>query len=103
MARPRAKTTLDTNGRQGQSLAPTNAPKQDNKDRRPLLRENGNGTASDANRARIEKLAYELYQQRGRQNGYDEQDWLEAERMTLTQPGRATQDRPGRFPTETLA
>ena len=29
-----------------------------------LLHENGHGTASDDNRARIEKLAYELYQQR---------------------------------------
>jgi len=32
-------------------------------------------------RARIEKLAYALYQQRGQEDGYDCQDWLEAERM----------------------
>lgn len=40
-------------------------------------------------RTRIEKLAYELYQQRGRQDGYDRQDWLEAERLTLAEPSRA--------------
>ncbi|GAB1723554.1 MAG: DUF2934 domain-containing protein [Nitrospira sp. CR1.1] len=32
-------------------------------------------------RTRIEKLAYALYQQRGQQDGYDCEDWLEAERM----------------------
>ena len=32
-------------------------------------------------RARIEQLAYALYQQRGQQDGYDCEDWLEAERM----------------------
>ena len=37
-------------------------------------------TAEDI-RARIEQLAYALYQQRGQEDGYDCQDWLEAERM----------------------
>ncbi len=32
-------------------------------------------------RSQIEKLAYSLYQQRGQQDGYDYQDWLEAERI----------------------
>ena len=36
-------------------------------------------------RDRIETLAYELYLQRGRQHGYDQQDWLEAEQMALSQ------------------
>ena len=37
-------------------------------------------TAEDI-RTRIEKLAYERYQQRGQQDGYDHEDWLEAERI----------------------
>ncbi|MGC3976393.1 MAG: DUF2934 domain-containing protein [Nitrospira sp.] len=37
-------------------------------------------TANDI-RARIEKLAYARYQQRGQQDGYDYEDWLEAERI----------------------
>ena len=37
-------------------------------------------TAEDI-RSKIEKLAYARYQQRGQQDGYDWQDWLEAERM----------------------
>jgi hypothetical protein len=32
---------------------------------------------------RIEKLAYQLYQQRGCAHGDDVRDWLEAERLTL--------------------
>ena len=102
MARQRAKPTPDTNGRQPRSLAAANAPKQDDQDPLTLSHENGNGAATTETRTRIEKLAYELYQQRGGQHGYDEQDWLEAERMTLTQPRRATQDGSGRLPTEIL-
>lgn len=49
-------------------------------------------------RTRIEKLAYELYQQRGRQDGYDRQDWLEAERLT-----RTCQDDSDRLPTSVQA
>lgn len=37
-------------------------------------------TAEDI-RSKIEKLAYARYQQRGQQDGYDREDWLEAERM----------------------
>ena len=37
-------------------------------------------TAEDI-RTRIEKLAYARYQQRGHQDGYDYEDWLEAERI----------------------
>ena len=54
-------------------------------------------------RTRIEKLAYELYQQRGRQDGYDRQDWLEAERLTLTEPTCARQDGSDRLPTSVQA
>ena len=48
-----------------------------------------NEATTEEIRTRIEKLAYELYQQRGRQDGHDRQDWLEAERLTLTEPTRA--------------
>lgn len=60
-------------------------------------------TTTEEIRTRIEKLAYELYQQRGRQDGYDRQDWLEAERLTLAEPTRARQDRVGRLPTSSHA
>ncbi len=47
----------------------------------------GEARATDDDiRARIEKLAYALYQQRGQQDGYDCQDWLEAERMVQASP-----------------
>jgi len=83
MARPRAKTTPDSDGRRARSLATENEPRQDKKERLPS-HENGNGAATADPQTRIEKLAYELYLQRGRGDGYDKQDWLEAERMTLT-------------------
>ncbi len=86
MARERIKTTLDTNGRQGRSLASTTALKQDTKEGRTVPHENGKGVATTETRTRIKELAYELYLQRGRRDGYDKQDWLEAERMALTQP-----------------
>ena len=62
-----------------------------------------NEATAEAIRTRIEKLAYELYQQRGRQDGYDRQDWLEAERLTLTEPTRARQDGSDRLPTSVQA
>ena len=37
----------------------------------------------EALRARIEERAYQLYEQRGRREGYDLEDWLEAERQIL--------------------
>lgn len=36
---------------------------------------------SDEVRERIAKKAYELYEQRGRQEEYDVEDWLEAEKL----------------------
>jgi hypothetical protein len=34
--------------------------------------------------ARIAALAYQLYEQRGREEGHDVEDWLDAERKILT-------------------
>ncbi len=103
MARQRAKTTLDTNGRQGRSLAPTHVPTQDNKDRQTLLHKNGSCTAIDDTRMRIEKLAYELYQRRGCQDGHDREDWLEAERVALKQTTGADTSSFDRLTTSSLA
>ena len=97
MARPQAKPTPESNGRQRRSPAATTAPKHDRKDPRNVSRANGTGAASGDIRTRIEKLAYELYQQRGGQDGYHLQDWLEAERLTFTQPEDASQDESGRL------
>lgn len=53
-------------------------------------------------RARIETLAYELYERRGRQDGYDKEDWLEAERITLSQPASVSQHGVDHLSVETL-
>ena len=37
----------------------------------------------------VRELAFRLYEQRGRQDGYDVQDWLEAEAIILSQPKQA--------------
>ena len=42
-----------------------------------------NGVPPSNLRARIEQLAYQLYEQRGRRHGDDWKDWLEAERLTV--------------------
>lgn len=34
---------------------------------------------------RIARKAYQLYEQRGRQHGHDREDWLEAERLILSE------------------
>lgn len=36
---------------------------------------------SDALKEEIQKRAYELYEQRGRLDGYDLENWLEAEKL----------------------
>lgn len=43
-----------------------------------------NGSATTDIHARIAALAYELYEQRGRRDGYDLEDWLMAEQRVLT-------------------
>lgn len=57
------------------------------KDRiRPSPQAETSSTADDI-RTRIQKLAYSLYQQRGQRDGYDCEDWLEAERMVQAASG----------------
>ena len=40
---------------------------------------------SDDLRARVAAQAYSFYERRGYENGYDLEDWLEAERRILTE------------------
>lgn len=47
-------------------------------------------TDADAMHERISQRAYELYEQRGRVEGFDEQDWLQAEREIVGRTERAT-------------
>lgn len=35
---------------------------------------------------RIRELAYQLWEQRGRRDGYAQDDWLDAERRVLSEP-----------------
>jgi len=42
-----------------------------------------NGDTAEDIRARIAVLAFQFYEQRGRQDGYDVEDWLQAERRIL--------------------
>ena len=80
----RSTTEMETSARQ--RSGPESPPQQAD-----------NEATTEEIRTRIEKLAYELYQQRGRQ------DWLEAERLTLTEPTRARHDRTDRLPTSVQA
>jgi hypothetical protein len=41
---------------------------------------------TEERRIRIAELAYQLYEQRDREDGHDFDDWLEAERQVLEQP-----------------
>ena len=45
------------------------------------LRNSQKSRTSDALKKEIQKKAYELYEQRGCIDGYDLEDWLEAERF----------------------
>ena len=42
-----------------------------------------NGDTAEDVRARIAALAFQFYEQRGRQDGYDVEDWLQAEQRIL--------------------
>ena len=92
MAQRRIKSTADSkqNNSPSKAVKKTSARPRPVRDRRPQA---AGGLAADEEiRTRIEKLAYELYQRRGRQDGHDRQDWLEAERLTLSQPAAPRQD-----------
>jgi|KBSMisStaDraftv2_1062788.scaffolds.fasta_scaffold01899_15 hypothetical protein len=46
-------------------------------------RESGNGSAVDI-QAEIRQRAYELYQERGYVSGFEQEDWITAEREVLS-------------------
>lgn len=43
---------------------------------------------SSASREEIARVAYQLYEQRGRTPGHDREDWLEAERIVRARAAR---------------
>ena len=92
MAQRRIKSSADNKrtGSPPKAVKKTSARPRPVRDRRPQPA--GGMAAAEEIRRRIEKLAYELYQRRGRQDGHDRQDWLEAERLTLSQPAATRQD-----------
>ena len=49
----------------------------------------GNGNLSHGLQARIATLAYELYERRGRADGYDMDDWLRAEELITMEDNHA--------------
>ncbi|HSE60300.1 MAG TPA: DUF2934 domain-containing protein [Nitrospiraceae bacterium] len=49
----------------------------------------GNGTKSHQLHASIAALAYELYERRGRADGFDVDDWLKAEELLAAGAGGA--------------
>ena len=57
---------------------------------RAALSGNGQGTANSSSNndvyARVAELAYHLYEQRGRQDGHDMEDWIQAEQTVLAAP-----------------
>lgn len=42
-------------------------------------RSNGSARSSDSSGEDIARVAYTLFEQRGRRHGFDQQDWFEAE------------------------
>lgn len=82
MTRRKVKTTQRTNDAQDSSISGMKRQAQEPAgNNAPAHKDNG-ALPSDT-RTRIEKLAYQLYEQRGGGHGDDWKDWLEAERMTV--------------------
>jgi hypothetical protein len=49
-----------------------------------------NGNMPEEIHARIATLAYQLYEQRGRQDGHDVEDWIIAEQRVLADQSKTT-------------
>lgn len=82
MARRRTKTTQDTDDTWIQTVNGTEGQVHQSRTH-DTAAVAGNGIPAADIRSRIEKLAYQLYEQRGCRHGDDWKDWLEAERLTL--------------------
>jgi hypothetical protein len=61
-----------------------NSPKHDPTVADTVAKGSSNGSATTDVHARISTLAYEFYEQRGRRDGHDVEDWLMAEQRVLT-------------------
>ena len=92
MARRRTKTTTDTEKQASGSIVTTTMPAPESMHPDLVRQETVRRSAADDTRTRIEKLAYELYQQGGCRDGYDRDDWLEAERLALGQQTGASKN-----------
>ncbi len=97
MAKRQANASRETRAMGNRSVMGITLPTQPQSIVQRSSQDAGNGSIPDEIRTRIEKLAYELYQRRGGQDGHDWQDWLEAERLTLTPSALGNQDGPGRL------
>ncbi|HET6676327.1 MAG TPA: DUF2934 domain-containing protein [Nitrospiraceae bacterium] len=88
MARRRVKLSPQSDAAETRSIGETHAS---NKQPAPngMHHHIGNGDVSPDLRPRIERLAYQLYEQRGHRHGDDWKDWLEAERLTIAAQHKA--------------
>ena len=57
--------------------------------RTPAKARSARQSPAGAETAEIARVAYELFEGRGRADGYDRQDWLEAERVVRQRRSRA--------------
>ena len=92
MAQRRTKKTTDIDERASGSTVETTERDPKHLHPEPLLQETIYESAADDARARIEKLAYELYQRGGCRDGHAHEDWLEAERLALVQQTGASKN-----------
>lgn len=80
---PRSSNTTD---KQVITMPETTPVPQIKKNPSPVSAISGNSATSDVE-AKIRQRAYELYAERGYTPGFDEEDWLKAEREVLNRSG----------------
>jgi len=81
------KTKAAKNGEQAASRKVTAQPGGARRDERTPRQE---APAAEELRGLIATRAYELYEQRDRQHGYELEDWLKAEQLVLAEKPRVT-------------
>jgi hypothetical protein len=80
---------LDKPSRHNQTPMQAEEVKQESKDAHAFMGIHSPAVSSEG-RTRIAEVAYELYEQRGRKDGHDLEDWFNAERQLMTQGGITT-------------
>lgn len=78
------KQPFDKPPMHSQAASPAAEEKQNSKDTH-ASRDIQSKAVSDEDRTRVAELAYGLYEQRGRKDGHDLEDWFKAERHIMTQ------------------